>query len=217
MIESKETPKPLLGQQRLMQFVVMCITAILISLLSFAFPLYSLAASTGEIYSLYPLGWSGDTSVPWAIGILPLQDYSALGWSIILTTCGAGVLLAVACKQKTATKLSWATLALVVLLPLVGSCVLLATDNFPMPYVVVTNAVAQVTVTAAWGAPLWGLVVVASVAAAGGVLQVSGLPQSAGRDLPPAMNAQPAAHALDDLEMALLERVREQKRVNDTR
>jgi hypothetical protein len=174
------------------------------ALLSLAFPLYFMASSTGTTYALTLFGWAGDSTIPWSIGILQTQDYSFLGWSLLLTVGGAGMLIIAAWKQKIATKTLWAALGLVTVMPVISVSVLLGTDNFPMVYDVATNVIAQVTVTAAWGVPLWVLTICTALAFASGTRQVTA-------EVKPPLkpNAQDSAKTLENLEFAILERARE--------
>jgi hypothetical protein len=206
MKTSKETGEERKGQRSLLNFRITCVVVLAAALLSLAFPLYFLASSAGTIYALTPFGWAGDATIPWSIGILSSQDYSFLGWSLLLTAGGAGILLAAVWKQEGVSKTLWAALGLVAILPVLSTAALLAMDGFPMVYVVATNSVAQVTVTAAWGIPLWGLTICTAVAFASGTR-----PATTELKTPLVSNAQDSTKTLEDLEFAILERARERQ------
>jgi hypothetical protein len=195
------------GAANMKAFVGLAAFVVAMAVIAWILPLYSITTSAGSAYSLTALGWAGDATVPWILGILPAQDYSSLVWSILIAAGGAGILLIAAWKQGTATKSAWGTLAAVALVPVISASVMLATDNFPMVYVVATSS-AQVAVTASWGVPLWGLTLATSLAVAGTV-QHPPTNSPTGRNDPPRPPASTAgALDLDDIEYAILERAR---------
>jgi hypothetical protein len=116
------------------------------------------------------------------------------------------MLIIAAWKQKGVSRTFWGALGLVAIMPVISTSVLPGEDNFPMVYVVATNIIAQVTVTAAWGVPLWGLTICTAFAFASGTR-----PTTTDQKPPVTPNAQDSTRALEDLEFAILERVRENK------
>ncbi len=157
------------------------VATLIVALLAWIFPLYSVSAPEAGVFTLRITGWSGDEVSAWAFNCWPQQDYTNLFWYAIvdlLAVIAVFILLAKRISpeeertREREQKLFYAVAVAGWLTPL-GVVIFLMMDGFPQPLLLLQEIGGAGTAIARWEPLLWIQIGMATVSLVGALFYPS--------------------------------------------